>query len=92
MIDQLNISSLFLYFSLEIINRQTTYDSGILRQDYGIIRALPMEHTVRCLPIESLAEWYIYRNGLKRAGLITASDRIVRAVYSCNSWIWILPI
>ena len=27
--------------SLVTINRQTSYDSGILRQDYGIIRRLP---------------------------------------------------
>ena len=30
--------------SLVTINRQTSYDSGILRQDYGIIRGLPMIH------------------------------------------------
>ena len=30
--------------------------------------------------------YYIYRNGPKRAGLITASNQIVRAVHSCDSW------
>ena len=28
--------------SLGTISRQTAYDSGILRQDYGIIRGLPI--------------------------------------------------
>ena len=31
--------------SFVTINRQTSYDSGIFRQDYGIIRGLPMNHT-----------------------------------------------
>ena len=30
---------------LVTINQQTLYDSGILRQDYGIIPGLPMDHT-----------------------------------------------
>ena len=30
--------------SLVTINRQTSYDPGILRQDNGIIRSLPMEY------------------------------------------------
>ena len=30
----------FLYFLLVIINRQTSYDCGILHQDYGIKRGL----------------------------------------------------
>ena len=38
-----------------------------------------------------MADWvtigqYIYWNGPKRAGLITASDQTVWAVHSCNSW------
>ena len=31
--------------SLGTINRQTSFDSGILRQDYGLIRGLPMNHS-----------------------------------------------
>ena len=31
--------------SLATINRQTSYDSGIFRQNYGIIRGLLMNHT-----------------------------------------------
>ena len=31
--------------SLVTINRQTSYDSGILRQDNRIIRGLPMNYT-----------------------------------------------
>ena len=49
------------------INRQTSLDSGN-RQDYRIIQGLPM----------NLCN--IYRNGPKRAGLITTSDRTVRAI------------
>ena len=64
--------------SLGTISRQTSYDCGILRQAYEIIRVLP---------IGSPSEWYIYLNGPKRAGLITASDQIVLAVQSCNSWL-----
>ena len=72
-------------FSFVTIKRQTPYESGILRQDYGITRGLPVNHT-------RFAEWghpvckYIYRNGPKRVSLITASDQTVRAVHSCNSW------
>ena len=47
------------------IHRQNSYDSGILRQNYGIIRGLPMNHT-------------------KSAD--AASDQIVLAGHSCNSW------
>ena len=42
---------------------QTSYDSGIVRQDYEIIRDWP---------IRSQSVQYIDRNGPKRAGLITA--------------------
>ena len=35
---QFKFSSIFLRFSLVTINRQTLYDSGMLRQEYGIIR------------------------------------------------------
>ena len=35
---QINFSSVFLCFSLITINWQTSYDSGILCQDYRIIR------------------------------------------------------
>ena len=37
-IDQFNFSSVFLCFSLFTISRQTSYNSGILRHDYGIKR------------------------------------------------------
>ena len=63
--------------SLVSVNRQTSYNSGILRQDYGIIRGLPMNHTRFA---DKFIIWIVvYRNGPKRAGraLITASDQIV---------------
>ena len=52
-----------------IVNRPTSYDSGILRQDYGSIQGLPMKHT-------NFADWVtIWVVHLpKRAGLITALD------------------
>ena len=37
-------------------------------------------------PTGSPSGQYIYRNGPKRAGLLTASDQTVRAVHSCNNW------
>ena len=37
-IGQFNFCSVFLCFSLVTLNRHTFYDSGILRQDCGIIR------------------------------------------------------
>ena len=39
---QFSFSSVFLCLSLITITRQTSHDSGILRQDYGIIRDLPI--------------------------------------------------
>ena len=39
---QFSFSSVILCFSLVTITRQTSHDSGILRQDYGIIRDLPI--------------------------------------------------
>ena len=33
----LSVNSVFLFLSLVTIDRQTSYDSGILRIDYGII-------------------------------------------------------
>ena len=67
--------------SLVTINRQTSYYSGILYQNYGIIRGLPMNHT-------RFADWVtIWLVHLpERAGLITTSDQTERAVHSCNSW------
>ena len=55
--------------SLVTINWQTLYDSGILCQDCGIIRSLPMNHT-------GFADWVTvtetggsnYRIGLDYAG------------------------
>ena len=41
-IGQFKLSSSFRSFSLGTINRQTPYDSGNLRQDYGIIRGFPI--------------------------------------------------
>ena len=60
--------------SLVSITRQTSYDYSILRQDYGIIRVLPMDYT-------KVAEWVT----LRQAGLINTSNQTVRAVHSCNS-------
>ena len=59
----------------------TSYDSGILRQYYGIVRDLPMNHTrfTGTLPERT-----------KTGGPITASDQIVRAVHSCKSCFFIL--
>ena len=34
-----------IWVSLVIVNRQTSYDSGNLRQDYRGIRGLPINHT-----------------------------------------------
>ena len=70
--------------SLVTISRQTSYYSGFLRLDYRIIRGLPMVYT-------RFADWVTisvlnYRNRPKRAGLITASERIVQAVHSCITW------
>lgn len=66
-------------FHFVTVTRRTSYDSGIVRQVYGILRDLPMNHT-------RFAIWKVhYRNGPKRAGIITTSDYTVRAVYGCNS-------
>ena len=69
------------HWSVVIINRKTSYESGIFRQDYGIIRGLPMNHTRLPIWVVQLPEW------TKRAGLMTESDQAVRAVRSCNSWL-----
>ena len=37
--------------SLVSINRQTSFDFSVLRQDYGIIRSLPVDHTGHHLDI-----------------------------------------
>ena len=70
--------------SLVIINRQTSYDSGILRQDYGIIRSLPMNHMSHHL-VSTFT-------GKKRAVLITASDWTERAAQSCNNWLEVVVL
>ena len=56
--------------SLVTINRQISYDSGILRQDYGIIQGLPMNN-MRFADCGT-----IYRNGPKRVGLFTAWTKL----------------
>ena len=43
----------FFFFSLATINRKISYDSGILRQDYGIIGGLPIGSP----PSVHLPEW-----------------------------------
>ena len=58
------------------INWQTSYYSGSLRQDYGIIRGLPTG---------SPSGQYIYQNGPKRAGLFTALNQTVQAVHRCTA-------
>ena len=83
-----SVCSVLSLFSLVTINRQTSYDSGILRQDYGIIRGLPMNDT-------RVADWYTIwvvhsQERMKWAGLITTPDQTVRAVHSCNSWFSII--
>ena len=54
-----------------IINRKTSYDSSILRQT---------RFSTKSYEIFRLS--YLYRNGPKRTGLITASDQTVRAVHT----------
>ena len=39
-----SVGYFFLCFSLVTINRQTSYDTGIFRQDYGIIRGFIGHH------------------------------------------------
>ena len=43
-IGQLHFASVFLCFSLVTINRQTSCDSGIFRQDYGMVRGFIGHH------------------------------------------------
>ena len=80
-IGQFNLRSVFLCFSLVTINQQTSYYSDNLRQDYGILRGLLMDHT-RFIRVVQLP---------KRAGLFAASDQTVRAMHSCNSWFVMKP-
>ena len=70
-IDQFDFSSVF-----SAVSRQTSYDFGILRQDYGIIRGLMMDHT-------RFTDW----STSIQADLMTVSDQTVQAVHSCNSWV-----
>ena len=63
--------------SLATIHRQTSYDSDILRQDYGFIRGLPMDHN-------RLADWVtIWIVNLpkqpKRAALLPHRTRLYRS-------------
>ena len=65
--------------SLVTSDRQTSYESGILyntAESYEICRWI-----IRGLPIGSPSGRYIYRNGPKQVGLITASDQTVQAVH-----------
>ena len=52
--------------SFVTIDRQISYDSGILHQDYGIIRGFLVNHTR--LPIGSLSGKYIHRKGAETGG------------------------
>ena len=70
----------FLCFSLVTINRYTSYDSGSLRQDYGIIRGFigSVYEPILDLPmVIRLPEW------TETGGHFTASGQTVRAVHSC---------
>ena len=61
----------FLCFPLVTINRQTSFDSGILRQDHGIIRGSLMDYTMSsrlCARLGGLPE------RTEVGGLITALD------------------
>ena len=64
--------------SLVTISRQTSYNSGILCQDYEIVRGMPMDHTRFAYWVTI---WIVHLTGL-----IAASDQTVRAILSCNSW------
>ena len=57
--------------SFVTINQQTLYDSGILRQDYGNIRGLPVDPTVRGLLIGS------------PSGRMAAADDVFEGDYFC---------
>ena len=51
-----------------VTKRQISYDSGILRQDYEIIRGLPMNHASFVFWVTI---WVVhFRNGPKQAGLM----------------------
>ena len=77
----------FLCFSSTTINRQTSYDSDILHQDYLIRPGLPMNHTRFA---DSVTLWVVHLSErTETGGPITTSDQTVRVVYaaiagSCN--------
>lgn len=58
-------SSVFLCFSMTTINRQTLNDSGVLRQDYEIIRGLPIDHRL-CGPCINAISGYNFMRALTR--------------------------
>ena len=62
--------------SLITINRQTSYDSCNLSQNYGIIRGLSIGFTIL---VVHLPEW-------TEKGLIAAWDQTVQEMCICNSW------
>ena len=70
--------------SLVTINLQTLYESGILRQDYGFIRNLPMDHTRFA---DWVTIWVVHL--LKRTEMGGPNYRIgltVGGMHSCNGW------
>ena len=65
------------------INRQTSYDSGILRPEYRIIQGLPMNHTRFA---DWVTNWVVHLpERTETGGLITASEQTVKVVHSCSS-------
>ena len=51
---------------------EISYDTGNLRQNYGLIRGLPLNHTM--FADWAISGWYIYQKGPKQAGLIITLD------------------
>ena len=79
-IGQFSLFSFFLAIYV-ISNWQTSYDSSILRQDYGIVRYLPMNCTSF---VDWVTIWVVHLpERIEQAGLINASAQTVN---SYNSW------
>ena len=73
------VCSVFLCFSLVTINRQTSYDSGILHTGFA-------DWSYEVCRLGHYLGSTKNRKGQKWAGLITEPDQTVRAVHSCNSF------
>ena len=66
-------------------NRRASYDAGILRQDYEVIRGLPMNHT-RFADCDTILVVHLPER-TEMGGPYHVPDQTMRAVHSCNSFL-----